>query len=163
MENRMGIISIMRGIPGSGKSTKVQDLINHTQIRVVSADDYFIGKDGVYRYDPKKIHKAHTECMQKFLKAIWVGFPRIIVDNTNLNHWEYMPYVSVGEAMGYNIEFIQMHGEPGVCARHNIHGVPYEAIQRMVRRKQELLPFLRDRYKVTHYYYMASDEEGGVL
>jgi len=49
------VLYIVRGIPGSGKSTFAKTLGgNHYE-----ADMYFIGESGNYNFDPTKIKDAH--------------------------------------------------------------------------------------------------------
>jgi adenylate kinase family enzyme len=57
---------IVRGIPGSGKSTFASSLgIPHYE-----ADQYFIGADGVYRFDFSKLGEAHRQCRVSVGKAL---------------------------------------------------------------------------------------------
>jgi len=56
---------LLRGVPGSGKSTiskRIQQLYDTDC--VCSADDYFM-KNGTYNYDNSKIQDAHKWCQQK--------------------------------------------------------------------------------------------------
>jgi predicted kinase len=138
-------ISVMRGIPGSGKSTyarRIQQEANavHQQeqerffllrlalpCQIVSADQFFM-ENGVYRFDPKKLGDAHRQCMRDFLNLVTQGCEHVIVDNTNLNVEDASPYVAVGEAMGYEVTVVQIHCPPSVAAARNLHGVPAKRI-----------------------------------
>ena len=56
-------VIIMRGLPGSGKSTEAKSYILTHGAVVVSADDFFMVA-GKYRYNPAKIGDAHVACMR---------------------------------------------------------------------------------------------------
>ena len=60
---RLKLCIIIRGIPGSGKSTLGSCLLNayesaNIPCRQIESDDYFIGPTGSYQFDPKKIGAA---------------------------------------------------------------------------------------------------------
>ena len=53
---------IVRGLPGSGKSTFAKQLVSHDFL-VCEADKYFIDKEtGEYNFDFTKIKDAHKFC-----------------------------------------------------------------------------------------------------
>jgi predicted kinase len=146
-------IKIMRGVPGSGKSTVAKairqeavDMEYHPYI--VSADDYFV-KDGQYQFDPTKLGDAHRFCMKSFLFAVNDRMSPIIVDNTNINLEDVAPYVAVGEALGYDVEVVQVDTEPTIAAGRNVHGVQMKKVLEMYDRMQRTR--LPKRWKVTKY------------
>ena len=57
------VMAIMRGLPGSGKSTiasRIQEQL--PQVQVCSADHHFIDEEGEYRFDLSKLGAAHAAC-----------------------------------------------------------------------------------------------------
>ena len=127
-------VIIMRGLPGSGKSTKAQSYGG----TIVSADDYFI-QGGEYKFDSSKLGAAHGQCKRLAEEAMRRGDPIIVVDNTNTTEREYKDYVDMANSYGYAVEF-DVVGSGGVgvdeLAKRNTHGVPKENIERMVNRWQ---------------------------
>lgn len=141
-------VIIMRGIPGSGKSSIAKSLGGV----ICSADDFFVGEDGVYRFDPSKIADAHRYCFGKFLDLCeivhdnetyqpgsWIQ--SIIVDNTNVELWEISPYLTLAKHFGHDVRIIRADCDPNVAAERNLHGVPKAAIMSMHSRMAKILPF----------------------
>ena len=98
-------VTVLRGISGSGKSTWVSQ--NASDAVTVSADHYFV-IDGEYRFDASKLQENHGKCFRAFMDAVRLGAPHIVVDNTNIEAWEYSPYVIAAEAFGYEVEVLTL-------------------------------------------------------
>lgn len=133
-------IKIMRGVPGSGKSTWAKNLRQVTYDQgllpiIVSADMYFTAS-GQYMFDPTKLGEAHRWCMSSFINSCNDHMNPIIVDNTNINLEDISPYVAVGEALGYDVEIVQIETDPEIAAARNTHGVPKAKVIEMARRMQ---------------------------
>lgn len=147
----MRSVKIMRGIPGSGKSTLAKQLAFEAADRselpiICSADDYFIGQDGVYHFELNKLGDAHRECMRKFIQCIQDKMSPIFVDNTNVNIEDISPYIAVGEALGYDVEVVQVNTPLEVALGRNVHGVGDAQVTSMYKRMLNTrLPF---RFKV---------------
>lgn len=127
---RMKKILILRGIPGSGKSTFAAQQKGAT---IVSADDFFLTANGTYEYDRSRIQEAHQDCFKKFLKAVERGDELIIVDNMNAQAWEISPYYMVGTVSGYAVEILNFTTDVQTSAARNIHNVPEKDIERTAR------------------------------
>jgi predicted kinase len=118
----------MRGCPGSGKSTYISK--NYAKTEVASADHFFIGEDGQYRYNPKLIGVAHTRCFEKFQAAIKAGRD-VIVDNTNVKPHDMKRYVEAAMAAGAELEIVRIVCDPATAANRNTHKVSAEVVHRM--------------------------------
>lgn len=76
---------LMRGLPGSGKSTKAKILAG-PQGLIFSTDDFFM-VNGHYVYDPKMIGDYHKKNLERTVKAMLEEKPLIVIDNTNIKLW----------------------------------------------------------------------------
>ena len=141
---------IMRGVPGSGKSTDAERLIkkfiNIYKGAVAckcSADDYFVDDEGNYNFDRDKLGKAHGHSRWKAETAMQEGIPLIVIDNTNTMDREMNPYRKLAKRYGYKVRY-RVVGDLSdkslrLYASRNVHGVPEEAIRRMAGRLRESL------------------------
>ena len=132
----------MRGIPGSGKTTYVKE--NYPEAVICSADNYFeeVAELNNTSYEeefkPRLVGKAHAHCRDFFnLMTEIMDEPLIVVDNTNINIWEYKTdYRDSGERRGYEVEIVEIPFDAEkaeVYYERNTHGVPLEVIERMIR------------------------------
>ena len=129
------VMYIMRGLPGSGKSSLAKDLGKGGQI--FSADDYFM-VNGKYQFDPTKLPNAHLSTQRKTENALSNGVSPIVVDNTNVSREEMKPYAQMAKKYGYDVEVAQPDTpwmfDAEKLAKRNKHGVPQEVIEDMMRR-----------------------------
>lgn len=130
-------VMILRGLPGSGKSTFTRQ---YEGAVICSADHYFETLDG-YKFNPSELPNAHAACFRKFLGALQNGHDDvIIVDNTNTTAWEISPYVAAAQAYGIEAEVVHIECDPEVAFTRQTHGVPRHAFEAMSERLNEGLP-----------------------
>lgn len=127
-------LTLIRGVPGSGKSTMARELMKTDESLVhLEADMFFYVADR-YIFDPRLLSSAHEWCYASTLKALREGH-NVIVSNTFTKLWEMSKYVQLDQLIDdLEIEVIEMRGE-----FQNVHGVPAEKVEQM-RNRFELLP-----------------------
>jgi len=136
MEKTMKRCIILRGIPGSGKSTKARELAGSTG-KIHSTDDYF-EVDGEYRFNPKMLGRNHELNFKAFKVSLALGIDPVVVDNTNIRLWEFQKYEAAAAEAGYQVEIVKVpHVDPKLAAERNTHGVPEHAIRRMLARWED--------------------------
>jgi predicted kinase len=116
---------IIRGVPGSGKTTRAQELAG---MNYFEADQWMWNSAGEYQFDPSRLGYCHTMCKNSVRAALAAGLPVVAVSNTFVKKRDYMPYVKLAEEFGAEVEIIVMTGN-----WKNVHGVPEETVERMRR------------------------------
>lgn len=126
-------VIVLSGIPGSGKTTFGRGLVACGGV-ILSADDYFTGPDGVYRFIPTEVLRAHNHCKRRFVAAMRAGTTPIVIDNTNTTAKEIEYYVDEALAHGYQPRVVRIHADPADAFARQRHGVPPEHFAKVVKR-----------------------------
>jgi predicted kinase len=121
------ILTICRGIPGSGKSTFAKTLGGQHY----EADMFFIDEEGNYNFDVSKIKDAHQWCQSIVKTDMILEYPKIVVSNTSTEEWEMEPYFTLAKEYGYTVFTIVVENVHG---GKNIHNVPEDKIKQMKER-----------------------------
>ena len=131
---------IIRGLPGSGKST-LGDRLATTDKRFNShtkeygttysfaADDWFTDGSGNYNFVPDELPDAHEDCRARVMGAMMSDIGNIAVCNTFTQFWEAAPYIKLCNTYGYTPVVVECQSQFG-----NIHGCPPEKIEEMADR-----------------------------
>ncbi|XP_021397617.2 NEDD4-binding protein 2-like 2 isoform X2 [Lonchura striata] len=132
------LLVILRGLPGSGKSTLSRVLLGQSCDGIVlSTDDYFHQQYG-YTYNAAQLGDAHEWNQKRAKQAMEQGKSPVIIDNTNTQAWEMKPYVEVALEKGYRVEFHEPDTwwkfDPEELEKRNRHGVTCEKIAQMLER-----------------------------
>lgn len=136
-------LHLIRGLPGSGKSTEAEALSQRRggfpRVCYVESDMFFMGHDGVYRFNRFQREDAHKWCRQVAITAMENRTPTVIVSNVFCRLWSMEAYVRAAWAEGY---LVQIHALPApdldTSHTRNLHAVPRAAIQRMSELYQDL-------------------------
>jgi predicted kinase len=127
---------ILRGIPGSGKSTYANKLKEfyikeNKTIAHWEADMFFTKPDGSYDWKPNLVGVAHKWCQDKVRNSL-DNCDVVIVSNTSLTESEVNTYVQIGETAGAEISIYRLIGN-----YQNVHGVPEETLEKMKAKLQD--------------------------
>lgn len=98
---------IMRGLPWTGKSYRAKELAGDDGV-IFSTDDYwykmnFPDKPDEYSFNRNYLGAAHKWNQLRAHRAIDIGTPLIVIDNTNTTISEAKPYVEYAHWQDYNI------------------------------------------------------------
>jgi predicted kinase len=121
------ILYIVRGVPGSGKTTFAKLLT----LNIFEADHYFYDTNGNYNFIPSEIKEAHKKCQQFVEYEMESGIPKIAVSNTFTQEWEMKPYFELAEKHGYKVFSVIVENRHGGV---NVHDCPEDKIELMRNR-----------------------------
>lgn len=133
---------LIRGLPGSGKSTFAQELATSLDACHHEADHYFHLREGPsgtriwlpeYVFDAAKLHNAHCACKDWTEDCMMDGCD-IVVSNTFTTEKELKPYLEMADKFGYRVTTLIVENRHG---KSSVHGVPEETMTKM-----------RDRFSV---------------
>lgn len=119
---------LIRGLPGSGKSTIAKAMAGYTHFET---DQYFTYPHGVYRFDPTKLKVAHAWCQACVEAELAAGYS-VVVANTFTQIWEIEPYLAIAERKQASVRVITAKGN-----FQSVHDVPKERIEAMRKRWED--------------------------
>lgn len=123
---------LLRGLPGSGKTTLAKVLSEQGKYPMYSVDDYFT--DSItfdYQFDYQKNHLAYRECEQHTEQAMQEGAHKIVVHNTFTMGWEMEPYFKLAATYGYNVFVATVEN---YHQHRNQHNISHEQLQKMAQK-----------------------------
>jgi predicted kinase len=132
-----GVLFLVRGLPGSGKTSFATAIWN--DYAVCEADKFFYDKEGNYNFDPTKLKEAHAWCKNEVESKMIEHqnnqqyYPEIAVSNTFTQEWEMEDYFKLAEKYGYKVVSLIIENRHG---GQNVHGVPEDKLQIMKNRFQ---------------------------
>ncbi len=138
-------VILMRGLPGSGKSTWIKK--NAPTAWVISADA-FLMENGVYNWTLPRLAEAHQKCMAAFVVALKNNTPVTVLDNTNLRARDLRYYVEMAEQYGAEIEIRTILADSEECFRRQTHNVPASTFTKLIERFSNPLPPEWQKYEV---------------
>lgn len=119
-EKHIPILTLIRGIPGSGKSTKAKSIgCFHVEA------DMFHMKDGAYVYDSALAKSAHGFCFGMVNQVMCRGVD-VVVSNTFITKGSVQQYANMAEYHGYVFRVIRME-----TRYETTHAVPKNVITKM--------------------------------
>lgn len=124
---------ILRGAPGSGKSTfaKLLWVLNPATVACFSADDFFTDSQGVYEFNHAALAHAHRQCSMNVQHAMIKRTPVIVVHNTSSKPSDIQPYLDLAAREDYKVFQMVLEGSR---LRQNVHDVPPSGVEKHRRR-----------------------------
>jgi tRNA uridine 5-carbamoylmethylation protein Kti12 len=162
-------VIINRAVPGSGKTTITNCIINelkqnNVEVALHSTDEYFMVGNR-YVFEIEKLGKYHQKNLEEFQKSLKNNVDVVICDNTNLLPWQSEPYTNLARKHGYKIVFITL--DPRELEKHvesqkvtpqkpDAHNVSKEIIEKMIQEYKLFDDLLNPRFLIDnekHYHY----------
>lgn len=144
----MKIITIIRGISGSSKSTLASKILADNKIlsdpnkpimEIFEADRWFINSCGEYVFNASQLSNAHTWCrlsVEGFLRSNLHCVA--VVSNTSTTFKEILPYAEIAKKYGALVDITEPNTEwkynPEECYKKNKHNVPLATIEKQLEK-----------------------------
>ena len=98
------IALILRGTPGSGKSTFVELIkkLNHN-VTVHAIDDLHRDAEGNFLWDEENADRLYTLNFANFVRSCAQGLPLVMCDAINIQVIDFQKYVEIAKQYGYKV------------------------------------------------------------
>jgi len=128
---------ILRGLPGSGKST-VAALFKKNDAVTISMDNFWLEQG--CRFDSTRLQEAIRWTRRQLDVSIERGCQFIVVDNTHTRSFEMEYYVKKLQADDYQVHVLHVEADLASCAMRQTHGVAEDKLLAMRDRWEPLAP-----------------------
>lgn len=130
------MLYLIRGLPGSGKSTFAETLARKFGYDNYEADDYHYkashnGSEWVYDWKPENVAAAHRYCQEMCRRSMEEGDLQVIISNTFTTAKELEPYLAMAVEFGYGVTSLIVENRHGGV---NVHDVPQATLDKMRNR-----------------------------
>jgi len=145
----MKTLYIIRGLPGSGKSTYAQAAAQAAPNSVHRETDMYFMDNEEYKFDASYLNKAHKWCRFSVECEMLNGTEKIFVSNTFTKISEITPYAQLTKDYGYAMIIIHMKHNFG-----SVHNVPYDTIERMKNRfvsNEDVVKYFENFVDIKHF------------
>jgi uridine kinase len=121
------MLYIIRGLPGSGKSTFANTLAGGLKCPHFE-EDMWLYEDGYYIWSQDRYDKAVTQCLEHVRVAFETGEPNVVVSNVFEDSKMLIPYQKLADEIDIPVTYLVAENRRGGV---NIHNVPQDALQQM--------------------------------
>ncbi|UAV84501.1 hypothetical protein PHB09_005 [Pseudomonas phage PHB09] len=118
---------LIRGLPGSGKSTFAATLASLYDCDHWEHDQYLYTDEGEYLWTEKRMAHAYRQCLRD-TEATMERMEPVVVSNVFPTAKSLKNYRKLAEKYGYQVTYIVVENRRGGV---NIHDVPQEALDGM--------------------------------
>lgn len=128
----MAKLTLIRGLPGSGKSTYAR-LVLRADVHYEADQFFLVGSNDDYVFDASLIKIAHEWCFSNTVRALRRGHD-VVVSNTFTQLWELNKYLELLRLIpDLEVEIVEMKTQYGT-----IHNVPEDTLKKMAERWEDI-------------------------
>lgn len=143
LEQQMGHLILIRGLPGSGKSSFARHLT--VSQNIFAADDYMVDENGDYDWRADRLEFCHESCRKDVREALLKDDPPtrypVVVTNTMTKQREIKPYLEMVwylRSMDIPVHLSVITMNTGLTdaelSERSIHSPPEETVATMRKR-----------------------------
>ncbi len=125
-------LRLIRGLPGSGKTTLAEKMVEDKDVIIhTETDNYWERPDGHYDFNARRIKEAHQWNLgitRSWMTNNW----DVAVANTFTQLREMQKYLDLAEELGYTVVVYRCTGEYG-----SVHEVPEATVEKMKARFED--------------------------
>lgn len=118
---------LIRGLPGSGKSTFAETIADAMNAQHFEHDRYLYTDEGEYLWTPKRMAYAYRQCLRDTEAAMTTGVD-VVVSNVFPTAKAMKNYRKLAEQYAYRLTYAVVENRRGGV---NVHDVPQEALDDM--------------------------------
>lgn len=147
-------VFIVRGVPGSGKTTLAKGIAKKYNTEEFEADHYLLNSEGKYEYDKNKLARAHSKCITEGFKHLQRN-NTVVFANTFIHKSDIEFYAKYMKEQGIKAEVYIIQSN---FAGKSLHNVPEEAVEKM---RKEMISIDRaislfEKYNIKAYYQSST-------
>lgn len=150
---------LLRGAPGSGKSTMAERIRGCGGALIFETDNFFV--DSInrhdYHFDSKLLGIAHSWNQGEVIRACRdCPTVPVIVANTFSQNWEIEPYLKIAKAFKRRVFVVTLRTE-----HDNVHNVPEKTVRnhRLGLQNFDMDGFVKKGYPVAYHTNVWTDAE----
>lgn len=111
-----GTLTLIRGLPGAGKTSLARTIVSDKKSRGaktvihLEADLFMVDNEGNYKFELEKVRLCNTECIAKAEYYLHMGWD-VVVSNSFPQYWEVKPYYDIAAKPGIKTTLIDMQSQ----------------------------------------------------
>jgi tRNA uridine 5-carbamoylmethylation protein Kti12 len=130
------IAVILRGVPGSGKTSFVNLMRKlSSEVSVHSVDDLHVDDHGNFLWDEENEERYYTLNFANFVRSCSEEIPIVVCDCINIHVSDFQKYVDVAKQFGYHVYVVTPElPTPAESVKRNKHHVSSAHAREMYKR-----------------------------
>jgi len=137
----MKILSIIRGLPGAGKST-LSGMLASADRYIFETDKFFVSERGIYNFDSSLLTQAREWCIHEVEREMWHAKDAVnsnlVVADAFTTEAEIQPYFDLAEKYGYRVVSIILENRHGNTNIHDVKDKTLDFLENNLRNNMKL-------------------------